>query len=586
MRGINIQDVYITENEYPYQEIQDEESFVISDKERDCIDYINFISDNRVIVRHWKEEEKARVKCEHISLEIPHKNFYRAVAIKKENGIRKARFITSYEEDRDDIMGRKHDSGISLFHLNTDLIMEAAEKHNLFSPDYKKYIATSSLIDNDVVEAISLNCAMFVRSLLESGGLNTLMNIRKRSSFVGRSHFLLIALSAYLLMTEFNFTDQNILKGIKYFLGLSSAYSMVPFWASLGRFILGQRGIHTTPSGVFNLCQESHIHELKEMQDIIFNSTKLSSQCLDRSPRIFIKLLGLILEAALGIGSGALGAKILSINHTGYDAQLCAKVTAAGMCITLPIAKFFKSFDRRLSKSQVANFAPKQKLIQSARNNLSNPSVPDEKMTFGDELTALAMTLYAANISGTLLLKHFLDEEMPMEHAGLSYLVGSLFIIIGLICFIIKALSCRLAYKASQEEKERGDSERFNILDHAISNDDDFVLDFLMESSLNMKYINGKNIFSLLISAVKQGNMRNTRQLIEAKADVNHTTRDMHTPLSIAACQGYLLITQRLVEAKADLHITVQGKTALEWAQQRNNEEVATYLQSASASHY
>lgn len=83
----------------------------------------------------------------------------------------------------------------------------------------------------------------------------------------------------------------------------------------------------------------------------------------------------------------------------------------------------------------------------------------------------------------------------------------------------------------------------------------------------------------ILYHAVKAGNIKYAKTLIEQKADVNFRNQNLSTPLHKAASQGYIEIVKFLIQEHANIDIrNIKGQTALYEAAAYNRPEVLKLL--------
>ena len=74
------------------------------------------------------------------------------------------------------------------------------------------------------------------------------------------------------------------------------------------------------------------------------------------------------------------------------------------------------------------------------------------------------------------------------------------------------------------------------------------------------------NEFTALLFAVRSGEIASVRQLLEAGADVNTTSRDGMSALVLATVRGWPAVAHLLLEGGADPNAAAAGYTALHWA--------------------
>ena len=82
-----------------------------------------------------------------------------------------------------------------------------------------------------------------------------------------------------------------------------------------------------------------------------------------------------------------------------------------------------------------------------------------------------------------------------------------------------------------------------------------------------------------LINAVKNGDIKNVRELIEKGADVDAKDKSRWTALHWAACSGKVDISTFLIEKRADVNAkNNDGGTALHWAALNEHVDIAKIL--------
>jgi ankyrin repeat protein len=107
------------------------------------------------------------------------------------------------------------------------------------------------------------------------------------------------------------------------------------------------------------------------------------------------------------------------------------------------------------------------------------------------------------------------------------------------------------------------------------------VVHYLLESGadLNAAAINGTG-YNALTGAVASGHVEIVAWLLAHGADANYRYGAGYSPSITAAANGHLEILKNLVEHGADLTaLTNDGKTALDFAQERTHPEVAAFIQ-------
>jgi ankyrin repeat protein len=107
------------------------------------------------------------------------------------------------------------------------------------------------------------------------------------------------------------------------------------------------------------------------------------------------------------------------------------------------------------------------------------------------------------------------------------------------------------------------------------------VVHYLLENGadLNAVAINGTG-YNALTGAVASGHSEIVAWLLAHGADANYRYGAGYSPSITAAANGHLGILKSLVEHGADLTaLTNDGKTALDFAQERTHPEVAAFIQ-------
>jgi ankyrin repeat protein len=107
------------------------------------------------------------------------------------------------------------------------------------------------------------------------------------------------------------------------------------------------------------------------------------------------------------------------------------------------------------------------------------------------------------------------------------------------------------------------------------------VVHYLLENGadLNAVAINGTG-YNALTGAVASGHSEIVAWLLAHGADANYRYGVGYSPSITAAANGHLGILKNLVEHGADLTaLTNDGKTALDFAQERTHPEVAAFIQ-------
>jgi ankyrin repeat protein len=107
------------------------------------------------------------------------------------------------------------------------------------------------------------------------------------------------------------------------------------------------------------------------------------------------------------------------------------------------------------------------------------------------------------------------------------------------------------------------------------------VVRYLFENGadVNAAAINGSG-YNALTGAVTSGHSEIVEWLLAHGAEPNYRYGPSYSPSLAAAANGRLEILKRLVEHGADLQAqTNDGKTALDFAQERGHPEVAAYIQ-------
>jgi ankyrin repeat protein len=83
-----------------------------------------------------------------------------------------------------------------------------------------------------------------------------------------------------------------------------------------------------------------------------------------------------------------------------------------------------------------------------------------------------------------------------------------------------------------------------------------------------------------LQQAVATGNVREVKENIAAKTDLNKVNQDGWTPIQVAAMNGNLTIVQMLAEGGADFRKKGKGgKTALDLARDKGKTDVVQYFE-------
>ncbi|ALM20975.1 hypothetical protein AAT17_06950 [Nonlabens sp. MIC269] len=106
----------------------------------------------------------------------------------------------------------------------------------------------------------------------------------------------------------------------------------------------------------------------------------------------------------------------------------------------------------------------------------------------------------------------------------------------------------------------------------ALKNDDVRAISSLVnDSNKDACLVSGSQEYNLLqYSAMMKSNDIAVYLIQEAKADVNGTCNNM-TPLMMAAKAGNSSLISTLLEAGADASIKIDGKTALDYAEETKN---------------
>ena len=89
--------------------------------------------------------------------------------------------------------------------------------------------------------------------------------------------------------------------------------------------------------------------------------------------------------------------------------------------------------------------------------------------------------------------------------------------------------------------------------------------------------------WSLLHMAASGGNPKMAELLISKDANVDAQTTDGKTPLHYAAGKGHLEVVRVLVAHEADLSAECEGKTVLNFAEERGKDEVTDFLRGCGA---
>jgi ankyrin repeat protein len=108
------------------------------------------------------------------------------------------------------------------------------------------------------------------------------------------------------------------------------------------------------------------------------------------------------------------------------------------------------------------------------------------------------------------------------------------------------------------------------------------VVHYLFENGadVNAAAINGTG-YNALTGAVASGHSEIVSWLLAHGADANYRYGAGYSPSITAAANGHLEILKKLVEHGADLQAqTNDGKTALDFAQERSHPEVVAYIRS------
>jgi len=58
-----------------------------------------------------------------------------------------------------------------------------------------------------------------------------------------------------------------------------------------------------------------------------------------------------------------------------------------------------------------------------------------------------------------------------------------------------------------------------------------------------------------LFIATHEGHASVTKQLIEARCNVDLQNKDGHTPVYVAAGKGHPVVTEKLIEARCNIHL-------------------------------
>jgi ankyrin repeat protein len=84
--------------------------------------------------------------------------------------------------------------------------------------------------------------------------------------------------------------------------------------------------------------------------------------------------------------------------------------------------------------------------------------------------------------------------------------------------------------------------------------------------------------FTALTGAIAGGHHDIAESLLAQGANANHRYEEGFTPLMEAAASGYLEITRLLLTHGADTRVRMAGKTALDYAIEKGQSEVAALL--------
>jgi ankyrin repeat protein len=92
-----------------------------------------------------------------------------------------------------------------------------------------------------------------------------------------------------------------------------------------------------------------------------------------------------------------------------------------------------------------------------------------------------------------------------------------------------------------------------------------------------------KDGWSALYWAASKGQLEVCRLLINSNANINIQTSGGDTPLHVAISEGKVDVVALLLSRGADTQIKFDGKTALEFAQEKGNSEMIKLLQSTQS---
>lgn len=413
------------------------------------MDYVEFLHKNQVIVRFWERHPTFNNKIEHVSLEIPDKHFYRAIAVerKEENGmpVEDAKFITNYADDRR-VMRRGADKCEILFHLNVDLIMGMCQELAEKKPKYNLYISSGVDNEEECIDPVELNCAMFLRAAMEHGGLNVSMSMPKARFNMGRMLFLILSMTYIVLEKKYDLLNTDSLRGLYAATGISAFYAFRRYVIAMIRFCWGQRFVNTTPKGVFELCKEVSRYEIEEAvcitsrQFITDGQRQLMTDTDIDLPNICTWLCSVVIPGAMGSSMVALGTKILARHSPDYDVTLNTKTMALGAALFLPVFSLYKLVQLKTVNNRPNVHAPIP-TIGMARETLMVGGYT-EKL---DQLCEGLLATFFALLTGIFCIKALTGETASFTDIFLSGMVGTSTSLVPLCCCFTFICFCCLS---------------------------------------------------------------------------------------------------------------------------------------------
>ena len=107
------------------------------------------------------------------------------------------------------------------------------------------------------------------------------------------------------------------------------------------------------------------------------------------------------------------------------------------------------------------------------------------------------------------------------------------------------------------------------------------IVEILVSGGANVNATNSVNGKSALYEASTNGYLEIVKYLYEASADINAKDSEGITPLMMASFGGHIDLVKYLVDNGADVNTEIQGRTALDVAKQRGQQDLVDLLNSA-----